>query len=186
VLLLDAGFDLLGSQGLAATTVRGVCAKAQLNARYFYESFPDIDALIVAVFDRTQEELRSTVEPDIEAVGRNPLARIRATVAGTAEFVDTDRRRARVLYVEGRGHAGLAQRRAADALRVAGVIAVEAATTEPSVVSRAVGAFLVGGLRELLVTWLSGEIDADRDEIVEVAIESFVAVGRAARRLQSR
>ena len=51
--LLDAAFDLLGTEGWSATTVRGVCQAAQLNPRYFYESFPDLDALFVAVYDRS-------------------------------------------------------------------------------------------------------------------------------------
>src|SRR5579872_7202432 len=50
--LLDAAFELLGTEGLTATTVRGVCARAGLHTRYFYESFADVDALVVALFDQ--------------------------------------------------------------------------------------------------------------------------------------
>jgi AcrR family transcriptional regulator len=54
-LLLDATFDLLGTEGAEATTVRAVCLKARLNPRYFYESFDDLDTLVVAVYDRVVE-----------------------------------------------------------------------------------------------------------------------------------
>src|SRR4051794_41764082 len=49
--LVHAAFELLGEHGQAGTTVRGVCAQAGLNPRYFYESFDDLDALLKAVFD---------------------------------------------------------------------------------------------------------------------------------------
>ena len=55
-LLIDTAFDLLGTEGTAGTTVRAVCQAAQLNPRYFYESFEDLDALIVAVYDRLVAE----------------------------------------------------------------------------------------------------------------------------------
>ena len=51
-LLIDAAFALLGTEGWSGTTVRAVCEAAQLNARYFYESFDDLDSLVVAVYDQ--------------------------------------------------------------------------------------------------------------------------------------
>ena len=43
--LLGAGLDLLGAdrQDAAELTVRGICRRAGLAARYFYESFADKD-----------------------------------------------------------------------------------------------------------------------------------------------
>lgn len=49
--LMEAGLELLGTRGWAATTVRQVCAEAGLNDRYFYENFPDRDALLLAIID---------------------------------------------------------------------------------------------------------------------------------------
>ena len=37
--------------------MRAVCQGARLNPRYFYESFDDLDALVVAVYDRVVDEL---------------------------------------------------------------------------------------------------------------------------------
>ncbi|GAA4692571.1 TetR/AcrR family transcriptional regulator [Pseudonocardia yuanmonensis] len=182
-LLLDAGLQLLGTQGLAGTTVRGLCAEAQLNARYFYESFPDLDSLVVAVFDRVVADLREAVDAAVAAAGPDPVARIRATVASTAEFVDSDRRRARVLYVEGRGHERLQRRRAESSSLIAGLVAAEAAGREPGAAHRIVAAFLVGGFSELLTRWLDGDIPVDRDQLVHAATELFLALGRAGGRL---
>ncbi|MCO1653761.1 TetR/AcrR family transcriptional regulator [Pseudonocardia humida] len=182
-LLLDAGLELLGTLGLAGTTVRGVCAAARLNARYFYESFPDIDALVVAVFDRVVEELREAGDAAVRAAGTDPVARVRALVATTAEFVDTDRRRARVLYVEGRAHEQLLHRRLESGSLIAGLIATETGGEEPGVAHRVVAAFLVGGFSELLMRWLDGEIPVERDRLVRDTTELFLALGRAGARL---
>ncbi|WP_214404276.1 TetR family transcriptional regulator [Pseudonocardia lacus] len=182
-LLLDAGLELLGTLGLAGTTVRGVCAAARLNARYFYESFADIDALVVAVFDRVVDELREAGEAAVQAAGTDPVARVRALVGATVEFVDTDRRRARVLYVEGRGNEGLTHRRVESGSLIAGMIAAEAGGEEPGVAHRMVGAFVVGGFSELLVRWLAGEIPVERDQLVHDTAELFLALGRAGARL---
>src|SRR3954454_21644583 len=49
--LLEAGLDLLGSEGWAATTVTAVCTRARLTPRDFYESFRDRYELVVAICD---------------------------------------------------------------------------------------------------------------------------------------
>jgi AcrR family transcriptional regulator len=182
-LLLDAGLELLGTLGLAGTTVRGVCAAARLNARYFYESFPDIDALVVAVFDRVVEELREAGETAVQAAGSDPVARVRALVGATVSYVDTDRRRARVLYVEGRGNERLVRRRVESGSVITGLIAAEAGGGEPGVAHHMVGAFVVGGFSELLVRWLAGEIPVGREQLVRDTAELFLALGRAGARL---
>src|SRR5512139_974724 len=54
--LVDAALAIWGEQGWAAVTMRQVCARAGLIDRYFYESFPDRDALLVAVWDQLRDE----------------------------------------------------------------------------------------------------------------------------------
>src|SRR5688572_6780726 len=67
--LLAAGLELLGTEGHGGTTVRGVCREAGLTPRYFYESFEDLDALLLAVFDRIVAEASATV---LEAIAAAP------------------------------------------------------------------------------------------------------------------
>jgi AcrR family transcriptional regulator len=183
-LLLDAALELLGTRGWSAMTVRGVCAGARLNPRYFYESFPDLDALAVAVFDRTVAELREAVDGAVTAAGAAPAARVRAMVATTVGFVDSDRRRARVLYVEGRGNAPLQRRRLESSSLIAGLLAAEAAggSRPEQARHRIVAAFLVGGFSELLMRWLDGTVPVGSAELVDEATELFLAIGRAGRR----
>jgi AcrR family transcriptional regulator len=183
-LLLDAALELLGTRGWSGMTVRGVCASARLNPRYFYESFADLDALAVAVFDRTMDELRTTVDAAVEAAGPDPVARVRALVAGTIGYVDDDRRRAAVLYVEGRTNERLQQRRWESSSSTAALIAAEAAGPGGiGEVHHMIAAFLVGGFSALLMRWLDGAIPIGRDELVDDVTVLFVSLGRAGHRI---
>ena len=70
--LLDAGFELMASEGFAHVTIDSLCKAAQLNKRYFYESFPDLDALVAAIVDELATELTSrTVGAATEAAVRS-------------------------------------------------------------------------------------------------------------------
>ncbi len=68
-LLIAAAFDLLGTQGWSATTVRAVVERADLNPRYFYESFADLDSLILAVYDEVVDEMGAIVLSALETSG---------------------------------------------------------------------------------------------------------------------
>jgi AcrR family transcriptional regulator len=59
--LLEAGRDIWGRSGITDVSVRGVCAEAGLGPRYFYEQFPDRDALLLAVADQLRDELFSVL-----------------------------------------------------------------------------------------------------------------------------
>jgi AcrR family transcriptional regulator len=184
-LLVNAAFDLLGTEGWAGTTVRAVCQHASLNPRYFYESFDDLDALVLAVYDRVVGELGEEVVAAVEAAGDDPRAQVRAAFATTVRFVDEDGRRARVLYVEALGNEALNKRRVETGHAVAAF--VERFTAERhgrppkgEQIGTIGAAILVGGFSELIVAWLDGRIDVTRDQLVDDAVALFVAMGEAA------
>ena len=61
--LLEAGLELLGAAPVPAElTVRALCARSGLAARYFYESFADKDAFVAALFDQVVADIASTTE----------------------------------------------------------------------------------------------------------------------------
>lgn len=159
--LLDAAFDLLGTSGTAAVTVRAVCRAAGLNSRYFYESFADLDELLPAVYDRTVGELYAAIGEATAAVA-DPVGRLRTGIETAVRFVDADRRRGKVLFVEGRGNPGVDEHRfTAWQHLLAGV------RREPTTPVRA--AMLAGGFTTALVEWLDGRLDLSRDELIDQA-----------------
>ena len=46
---LEAGFELIGTEGYRAATVRAVCKQAGYTDRYFYQLFGSTEGLLLAV-----------------------------------------------------------------------------------------------------------------------------------------
>jgi AcrR family transcriptional regulator len=184
-LLMDTAFALLGTEGWAGTSVRAVCQRARLNPRYFYESFEDLDALILAVYDRVVGELATVILAALESAPGDPAAQLRATIEATVTFVDDDRRRARVLYVEALGNEALNRRRLETGLAVVNFVrafAIEqhGAPAEGEHIGDLTASVFVGGFSELLVAWLEGRVKVPREQLVEDATALFLAMGEAA------
>jgi AcrR family transcriptional regulator len=191
-LLLDAAFELLGAEGWSATTVRGVCQAARLNPRYFYESFADLDELVVALYDRLMAELGAAVAEAMAGAGDDGPAQLHAAIDCIVRFVDDDRRRARILYVEALGNEALNHRRIETAYAVVAAVEQFAADRvgpppEGEQIGRIGAAVVVGGASELIMAWLDGRIDVSRDQLVDDATALFLAIGEtAARRARAR
>ena len=188
--LMDAALELMGTDGWAATSVRGVCRQAGLTPRFFYESFDDLDALAVAVFDDITVQATSAILAAVRDAPPEPAAQARAAIATFVDELTRDPRRARVAFAEALGSEALARRRLQAMRAMARLIADHGrlaygtqAANETLVEITA--ALLAGGLAELLIAWLDGAIAATRDELVEdcaalfmVTAEGAAAIGR--------
>lgn len=185
-LLLDAAFELLASEGSSGTTVRAVCAKARLNPRYFYESFTDLDELVVAVYDDVMLQLRRRVAAAVENAAGDDEA-MRATVEATVTFVDEDRRRGRILYIEALGNEALNVRRVQTGAGIVELVqrndSRRRADQYDADIGRLGAAVLVGGFSELLISWLDDRIALTTGELVEHATTVFLAIRDATRHL---
>jgi AcrR family transcriptional regulator len=176
---VEAGLELLGTQGWAGTTVRGVCARASLTERYFYESFVDRDALLLAVFDEVAAGGTSAI---IRAVNgtHEPREAAAAAFGAFVGYLTEDPRRGRVLLLEAHASEAL-QRRRYQALRAFALLAVEHgrprlgpdAPSETDALLTALA--LVGGLAELLICWLNGDLDVPRERLVDHCAALLVA-----------
>jgi AcrR family transcriptional regulator len=183
--LMEAGLELFGTVGYAQTSVRTLSAAASLNSRYFYESFDNREDLLYAVYQRIIGDIFTKA---IEAAARETTVReqARASLRAAWTAVTEDRRKARVVALEVVGvserlerirrdnrHA-LAKLTADNALSIAGRgIQLR---LDPVLTAR----FLMGGVVEVLLDWVNGDIDAPPDEIVEHFAELFTAAAHAA------
>lgn len=169
---IEAGLDLLGGQtDPDELTVRAVCARASLTARYFYESFADKDAFVEAVFDAVTAELAITTQAAVAAAP--PAEQNRAGIGNVVRIIAGDPRIGRLLFSTEMSNAVILRMRAKreglfltlgdehirTALRVGESSRLKATTN-----------FVLGGLRQALSSWLSGEVSLDADELIDVLV----------------
>jgi AcrR family transcriptional regulator len=169
-LLVDAAFALFGEGGESAVSVRSVCRACTLNTRYFYESFADTDELLGAVYDMTATDLNGTVETAILAAGGNDLDRLRAGVRAVLGFSSADPRRGRVLFTEARANPVFAARRAIAQETLRQLVLSERRQAHPAddpIETHVAAAMYTGAMAELAQQWLSGNLGADLDAVVE-------------------
>jgi AcrR family transcriptional regulator len=186
---IEAGVELFGTQGFRGATVRGICAAAGLTDRYFYESFPTLEALLAAVYctlkDRFAERLtRESFQSD---GWQGDAAAIERQVTAAYElWFDSvrDPRFARILLVEILGVSA-----EMDALYEASVRAMAALTvtplaaTQPALkLSKArrelLGRALVGAALQVAKMWMTGGYRLPRRDVVRTCV--LVATGTLA------
>jgi AcrR family transcriptional regulator len=183
--LLDAGLELIGNRGWAETSVRGVYQEAGVSPRFFYESFENLDALAVALFDEIVGDVTGRVIDAVREAGDDPEEQARAAMRTLVDAANEDPRRARVVFVEALGSEPLARRRRQMVHDIAAVIgALGEATGQP--LARMTSTLIAGGLVELLVAALDGSLDVTEEELVADTAALVVGLGDTARDLARR
>lgn len=167
--LLESCRSVIGREGVAAVTVEAVCAESALGKRYFYESFPARDDLLLAVADEFYTGLLDRMKATIAVLALE--LRARAVVESLVDELSGDQRLAR-LYVESPGTPVLAARRhraIEDYTRF-----VEREVFPPGPAGRRARAqrrlatrLLVAGTTDLVADWLAGQVAGDARDLVE-------------------
>lgn len=168
--LLAAGLDLLGAerQDISALTVRGVCRRAGLAARYFYESFTDKDEFVGRVFDWVVADLAATTQAAVAAVPVHEQTR-----AGMANIVRTiagDARIGRLLFGTQLADAVIVGKRAESSALFAmlsGQHAGAALRIPANDRIKAGAHFAVGGVGQTISAWLAGDVQLEPDQLVD-------------------
>lgn len=184
-LLVAAAYDLFGTEGDAATSVRAVCRSAELNARYFYESFVDRDELLGALYDQVSAELADLIGIALVAAPDDPTARLRAGIEAVLRFLTDDPRRARILFTEGRANPVLSERR-----RIARQALVESTAavgheeiarldgdhTRTAQMAEVAATLFGGAMEELAEAWTDGRLGDDLDQVIDDATNLSMAL----------
>lgn len=101
--LIQAAIAVYGERGYRQATVKAVCEAAGLTERYFYESFANSEALLLASYQAVLHALLTELAHAGEAAGRARKARVRAMLRAYFHALQRDPRSARVYLVEIRG-----------------------------------------------------------------------------------
>jgi len=171
--LLAAGLDLLGADGgdidfEAEVTVRGVCRRAGLSARYFYESFTDKDEFVGHVFDWVIADLVATTRAAVAAVP--PDEQPRAGMANVVRTVAGDARVGRLLFSTRLANAVVMRKRAESGALFAmlsGQHVIDTLHAPANERVKAAAHFAVGGVGQTLSAWLAGDVRLGPDELAD-------------------
>jgi len=161
---LEAGLDILGSDpDLSELTVRGICGRAGVALRYFYESFPDKDDLVAAVFDWVIADIAATTQA---AVAAAPLAeQSRAGMANIVRAIAADTRVGRLLFSSQLSNPVVVRKRT-ESFALMALLTFQHAGTLGAQNSERIKAgshFVVGGVAQMITAWLEGDIALDND-----------------------
>jgi AcrR family transcriptional regulator len=163
--LLEAGRQAWSEAGPTGVTVRGVCKRAGLIDRYFYEQFASRDELVLAVADDVRDELLSAmVTAGVNAAG-TPIHKLEMALRAFLDTIARDPQLHTIATSDSTGIPGLAQRRQQILDMIADLVVryapdALAAGTPPQEVQRA-ALFITGGVNQLIEGWLNDKIALD-------------------------
>jgi len=99
--LIRAAVDTYGEQGYRRTTVADVCRAAGLTPRYFYESFANSEALLIAAYEAVTRIALETVQAAASGLGEAEReARLEAMLRGYYTLLREKPAAARVFVTE--------------------------------------------------------------------------------------
>jgi AcrR family transcriptional regulator len=180
--LVEAALEIWQEQGWAAVTMRGVCARAGLTDRYFYESFSDRDALLGRVWDQMRDEtLEMMVGALTPVAARGALDQLRATLDAVVHHIADEPAKAQIIFGDHAGSAVLEQRRR-DTVQMATDLMIglarpfllDGVDEQALRINVVLG---IGGFIELMLAWRSGLVESTTDEIVEHLSDVGAALG---------
>jgi len=180
--LLFAARRIWGESGITEVTVRGVCSRAGLITRYFYEQFDNRDALLLAVADDVRDQLlQSMVAAGVGAPGK--LAdKLRLALTAFLETIAADPHIHRIATSDLTSVPGLTRHRA-QVLEVITDLIVEyapgvlGASTPDPITLRRNALFMVGGVNQLIQSWLD-DPNETAAELAAVSTELCVSLLR--------
>ncbi|MEV5647660.1 TetR/AcrR family transcriptional regulator [Nocardia sp. NPDC052254] len=99
---LRAATRIFAERGYPNCSLSDVCAAAGLSRRQFYEEFATREDVLVAAYDRIQDEAAAAVTAALTEAGALPVGRAALTTVLTAYLnsIDSDPYRAKVAFVE--------------------------------------------------------------------------------------
>ncbi|MFD0362140.1 TetR/AcrR family transcriptional regulator [Nocardia sp. GCM10030253] len=179
--LLDAALEIIGTSGFAKLTVSGLCTKAKLSERYYYESFTDLDSVFSELFDRIVDEIGQAVVAAFLTADADIRAKTRAAIAAAVGLIADDPRKARIATVEAQLNPALLMRRAEVMRSFAGImLAVCAEEVGADIVENAgeqaefAATHLLGGLWETTNSWLAGTLPITRPVLIDRSTDQFL------------
>ncbi len=184
--LVAAAIAVYGERGYHQATVKAVCEAAGLTERYFYESFPNSEALLIDCFNAVTYSVLGAITQAARDAGRARTARSRAMLHAYFAALQREPQSARVFLVEIRGVSRAVDQAFDAALRAIGheVARIVAPPGAPS--DELLQAGVVGGVIHIALRWIDNGYQPAIDTVVESALRLGAVLSSAPRASRGR
>ncbi len=99
--LIDAALDMFGTVGYANSPIEGLCARANVSTRSFYEDMGSREALLIALVESITSRAAANVAVALaDTEGKSIGPRVHAAFSAYLHVTCADHRSARVCYIE--------------------------------------------------------------------------------------
>lgn len=178
--LLQVGLNILGlHDSPGELTLRNVCQQAGLSQRYFYESFADKDEFAAEIYDWAVQGLAASIQL---AVANAPLKeKLRAGIGELVRAIEADSRVGRLLFSPNQFNPGLLHKRYRSTQLFVNLMAEHIREASPADKHSAVpfaAQFMVGGVGQILASWINGTTISDADALIESLVEFLTVYWR--------
>ncbi|AUC93546.1 TetR/AcrR family transcriptional regulator [Bradyrhizobium sp. SK17] len=171
--LIDAAVEVYGEVGYRGATVKAICEAAELTERYFYESFANSEALLIAAYGHVVGHLHAEMTAAAAAAGDDAEARLRAALTLYFTRLKQHPKPARVFLLEISGISPAVDAVKHDAGRVFSDILVPPRRDSKRGDNAATAALLsigmVGAVISIALRWVSRQYPQPIEDVVAIA-----------------
>ncbi|QWC89605.1 TetR/AcrR family transcriptional regulator [Cupriavidus metallidurans] len=169
--LIAAAVQVYGERGYQNATVKAVCEAAGLTERYFYESFANSEALLLASFQTVTDLLLQKIELAGEAAGGDGEHRALAILRAYFGTLQCEPRSARVFLVEIGGVSKLVDEALGLSLRDFGGLLARVLMPEGKEPDPMLLAGVAGGIIHVALHWIRHGYAPDVDTVAATALQ---------------
>ena len=180
--LIQAAIEVYGEVGYRNATVKAVCEAAELTERYFYESFANSEALLIAAYLHVCDTLHADMAAAAETCAGDPEARITAALMLYFTRLREHPRPARVFLLEISGISPAVDAVKLSVSRTFSEILVPPPDSAPAADKgqNLLSTGMVGAVISIALRWVSKDYPQPVEEIVAAAA-AFCRVALAGR-----
>ena len=174
--LVAAAIEVYGERGFQTSTVKAVCDAAGLTERYFYESFPNSEALLAACFETVTEGLFHDIAHAGEVAREGGRERALAMLHAYFAALQCEPRSARVFLLEIRGVSKLVDAALDTALQSFGSLLVRALLPAGQAPDPLLLAGVTGGIMHVALRWIRDGYTPTVDAVAATALQLAITL----------
>ena len=180
--LLEACLEVVGTAGMAATTIDAISRRAGLTKRYFYESFRTRDDAFAALAERLIADITDSIVDAMSAEASDLMDRTREGFGRVITLLTDDPRNAR-LFTDVIGSevlkdtVGGAEHRIAQLLTEL-LLAGREVTARQRDRLQLAALVIVSGSAQAVTNWLDGTLTVSREDLIDELAQMSVAAAR--------